>query len=247
MLRESPHHNKANMSLKHALKQNRLLATLPQEELKKLEPHFQQVLLHTGEILSEPGKRPSHAYFPVNCTISLYYRMENGATAETAMIGNEGMFSVAMILGGETMPYFAAIATTGHAFRIERDVLKQELAHAQPLRHALLLYSQALLTQMEQTAGCGRHHSLLQQLCVHLLQLHDSSLSDDFAMTHEAIAQMLGVRREGITKAASKLRDEGLIDYRRGQITILNRAGLEALSCECYEVVKKEFRRLLKY
>ncbi|OGS90246.1 MAG: Crp/Fnr family transcriptional regulator [Gallionellales bacterium GWA2_60_18] len=235
------------MSQKHSPRQNRLLAALPAEGLKLLEPHLQQVLLRAGDILSEPDTLPCHAYFPVDCTLSLYYHMENGETAETAMIGNEGMFSVATILGGETMPYSATVVTTGHAFRIARDTLKKILNGTESLRQPLLLYSQALLTQMEQTAGCGRHHSLEQQLCLHLLQLHDSSLSDEFELTHEALAHMLGVRREGITKAAKKLRDAGLIDYRRGHIRILDRKGLDGMSCECYEVVRKEFKRLLGY
>lgn len=235
------------MPHKHDPKQNRLLAALPPGALKNLKPHLEPVLLHAGDILAKPGIRPAHAYFPIDSAISLYYRMEDGESSETAVIGNEGMFSIAMILGGETIPYFATIATTGHAFRMEWAALKKELDHTDALRHILLLYSQALLTQMEQTAGCGRHHTLIQQLCMHLLLVHDSSLSDDFVLTHETLAQMLDVRREGITKAAQKLREDGLIDYKRGHIKILDRAGLEALSCECYGVMRKEFRRLLGY
>lgn len=235
------------MPHKHDPKQNRLLAALPPGELKNLKPHLEPVLLRAGDILADPGKRLSHAYFPIDSTISLYYRMENGDAAETAVIGNEGMFSVAMILGGETMPYFATIATTGHAFRMPQDTLKREFDRVETLRHILLLYSQALLTQMEQTAGCGRHYTLIQQLCMHLLLVHDCSLSDDFILTHETIANMLGVRREGVTSAARKLREDGLIDYKRGHIRIIDRAGLEAMSCECYEVMRKEFRRLLGY
>lgn len=235
------------MSPKYSPVLNRLLSALPAEDLRLLEPHFQLVHLNAGEILSEPEKLPSHAYFPVDCTLSLYYRMESGNAAETALIGNEGMFSIATVLGGETMPYFATVATAGHAFRIARDMLKKMLDRAETMHQSLLRYSQALLTQMEQTAGCGRHHTMEQQLCLHLLQVHDSVLSDEFDLTHEALAHMLGVRREGITNAAKKLRDAGLIDYRRGHIRILDRKGLEVLSCECYGVVKKEFRRLLGY
>ena len=198
-------------------------------------------------MLVEPDKCLSHVYFPVDCSISLYYRMENGESAEIAMIGNEGMFSVAHIMGGETMPYSATVETKGHAFRIGIKALKDEFSRAESLRRTLLLYSQAALTQMAQTAVCGKRHTLDQHLCLHLLLVHDNSLSDDFVLTHESIAHMLGVRREGVTKAAGKLRSSGLIDYQWGHVRVIDRAGLEAQCCECYAVVKKEFRRLLGY
>lgn len=235
------------MPHRHDPRQNRLLAALPPGVLKSLMPHLKPVLLRAGDVLAEAGERPLHAYFPIDSTISLYYRMENDESAETALIGNEGMFSIAIILGGETLPYCATIATTGHAFRMDGLALKQELDRAESLRHILLLYSQALLTQMEQTAGCGRHHTLIQQLCMHLLLVHDGSLSDDIHLTHETIAHMMGVRREGVTKAARKLREDGLIDYRYGHIRIIDRAGLEALPCECYGAIRREFQRLLGY
>lgn len=233
------------MPLEYKLKQNHLLAAITPAELKSLKPHLELTELHSGDILAEPGKRPSHACFPIDCAISLYYRMENGEAAEIAMIGNEGMFSVAQIMGGETLPFSAVVETTGHAFKIDRQILKKEFTHEGSLRKTLLLYSQAALTQMAQVAVCGRHHTLNQQLCLHLLLINDKSLSDSFILTHEAISHMLGVRREGVTSAAGKLRDEGLIDYKRGHIRVIDRAGLESQCCECYAVVRKEFKRLL--
>lgn len=235
------------MPNEHHLKQNHLLAALPPEDLKTLKPLLELAQLYTGDILVESGKYPSHVYFPVDSAISLYYRMENGEAAEIAMIGNEGMFSITHVTGGETLPYFASVETTGHAFRMERELLKKAFERSGPLRQILLLYSQAMLTQMAQTAVCGRHHTLNQQLCLHLLLVQDNSLSDDFRLTHEALAHMLGVRREGVTGAAGKLRDDGLIDYRRGHIKVIDRGGLEEQCCECYGVLKKEFKRLLGY
>jgi CRP-like cAMP-binding protein len=235
------------MPYEHYLKQNHLLAKLPPSELKNLKPSFELISLRAGEVLAESGARPSQVYFPIDSAISLYYRLENGETAEISMIGNEGMFSVAQIMGGESLPYSAVVETTGHAFKIDRQVLKREFAHEGALRKTLLLYSQAALTQMAQVAVCGRHHTLNQQLCLHLLLVNDKSLSDSFILTHEAIAHMLGVRREGVTGAAGKLREDGLIDYKRGHIRVIDRAGLEAQCCECYAVVRKEFKRLLGY
>ncbi|MBI5918089.1 MAG: Crp/Fnr family transcriptional regulator [Nitrosomonadales bacterium] len=235
------------MSHEHYLKQNQLLAALPPTELKKLTPYLELVVLTAGDILCEAGKRPSHTYFPVDSALALYHRMEDGDAAEIVMVGNEGMFSVSHVMGGETLPYFAAIETTGHAFRIDRNLLKQELARSESLWQTLLLYSQAALTQIAQAAVCGRHHSLNQQLCLHLLLVHDKSLTDDFILTHDAIAHMLGVRREGVTASAGKLREDGLIDYKRGHIKVVDRQGLEAQCCECYGVVKQEFKRLLGY
>ena len=235
------------MPNEHYLKQNRLLAALPQEELKNLKPHLELIPLHAGDILAESGKRPSHVHFPVDSAVSLYYRMENGEAAEIAMIGNEGMLSITHITGSGSLPYFASVETTGHAFRMERELLKKEFERSGSLRQVLLLYSQAMLTQMAQAAVCNRHHTLNQQLCLHLLLVQDNSLSDDFRLTHEALAHMLGVRREGVTSAAGKLRDDGLIDYKRGHIKVIDRASLEAQCCECYGVLKKEFKRLLGY
>jgi CRP-like cAMP-binding protein len=235
------------MPHEHHLKQNRLLAALSPGELKILRPHLELAQLRSGEILAESNKTPSQVYFPIDCAISLYYRMENGGVAEIAMIGNEGMFSVAQIMGGDAMPYFATVETTGHAFRIDRNVLKEEFSRNDLLRHTLMLYSQAALTQMAQAGVCSRKHTLYQQLCLHLLLVHDKSLSDDFILTQESLSHMLGVRREGVTVAAGKLRDEGLIDYKWGHITVIDRARLETQCCECYEVVRKEFKRLLGY
>ncbi|WP_062626957.1 Crp/Fnr family transcriptional regulator [Ferriphaselus amnicola] len=235
------------MHHEHYIKQNKLLAVLPKEELRSLTPYLELVLLDSGETLAESNKCSNFAYFPIDSTISLYYRLESGEVSKITMVGNEGMFSVAHIMGGETLPYFASIETTGHAFRIERSVLKKEFLRVAALRQTLLLYSQAAMTQMAQTAVCGRHHTLNQQLCLHLLLVHDNSLSDDFVLTHEAIAHMLGVRREGVTTAAGKLREDGLIDYRRGHIKVVDRSGLEKQCCECYQVVHREFYRLLGY
>ena len=235
------------MRHEHFIQQNRLLAALPPGDLEALKPHLEVVLLESGKVLVEANAYPDHVYFPIDSAISLYYDMENGESSEVAMIGNEGLFSIAHIMGGETMPYFAAIETTGHAFQIDREVLKKELEHADSLRHTLLLYSQAALTQMAQSVVCGRNHSLQQQLCLHLLMVQDNSLSDDFKLTHKSLAHMLGVRREGVTRAAKKLLDAGLIDYRRSMIKVVDRSGLESQCCECYEVVRKEFKRLLGY
>ena len=233
------------MPREHYLKQNRLLAVLPGAEIKALKAHLELVRLSSGELLVEAGKRPQYAYFPVDCVISLYVRMESGEASSIAMIGNEGMYSVAQVLGGDTLPFFASVQNAGHAFRIDSCLLKQQIAAAEGLRHILLLYSQAMLTQIAQTGVCGRHHSLEQQLCLHLLLIHDRSLTDSFTLTHEAVAHMLGARRESVTEAAGRLREAGLIDYKRGHVKVLDRTGLEAHCCECYQVVTREFKRLL--
>lgn len=231
----------------HKPKQNHLLAALPPDEFRTLSSKFEMVLLQAGEILAEPGERLSYLYFPINCSISLYYHMASGESAEIGMIGNEGMFSITSIMSGETLPYQTIIETTGHAIRISIEVLKDESSHAEALQRILLLYAQARLTQMAQATVCGKKHTLEQHLCFHLLLVHDNSLSDDFILTHESMAHMLGVRRECVTKTAGKLRSSGLIDYQWGHIRIIDRAGLEAQCCECYEVVKREFKRLLSY
>ncbi|MDP1634302.1 MAG: Crp/Fnr family transcriptional regulator, partial [Gallionellaceae bacterium] len=177
--------------------------------------------------------------------ISLFYRLENGESAGVAVIGNEGMFSVAQVLGGVFMPYWATVETSGHAFQIPVDAMLQVIGRSPELSNIMLLYAQASLTQIAQTVVCSRHHSLQQQLCQHLLLISDKSLSDDFRLTHEAIAHMLGVRRESITEAAGELRDQGLIDYYRGHIKVLDRPALKKQCCECYGVVQHEFARLL--
>jgi len=235
------------MPHEHFLKQNRLLSALSTENLAALKPHLELALLESGSILVESDAYPDNVYFPIDSSISLYYGMKNGESSEIALIGNEGMFSIAHIMGGETMPYFASVETTGHAFKINRKVLKKEIDSTDSLRQTLLLYSQAALTQMAQSAVCGRNHTLYQQLCLHLLMLHDNSLANNFVLTHKALAHMLGVRREGMTSAAKKLLDNGIIDYKRSTIKVVSRAGLESQCCECYEVVRKEFQRLLGY
>jgi CRP-like cAMP-binding protein len=186
-----------------------------------------------------------HAYFPTTSIVSLHYVMESGASAETAGVGNEGMVGVSLFMGGDTTPSSAVVQTAGHAYRLERRLLKQEFERGGLLQHLLLRYTQALLTQMAQTAVCNRHHSLEQQLCRWLLLTLDRLPSNELVMTQELVASMLGVRREGITVAAGDLQRAGYISYRRGHIAVLDRAGLEARSCECYAVVKKELNRLL--
>lgn len=226
-------------------RQNHLLAMLHPAEYEQLLPALEQVRLRSGEILAEPNKKSRYAYFPINGTVSLYYPMDHGTSAEIAMIGNEGMFSIVPVLGGETMPYLATVETAGYAYRLDENMLRRELDRSEKLHHLLSLYTQALFVQMAQISVCGRHHSLRQQLCLHLLLMHDRALSDRFALTQQAIAHMLGVRRESVSKVSGELRADGLIDYRRGQVEVLNRPELEVQSCECYGVVRTEFRRLL--
>jgi CRP-like cAMP-binding protein len=225
--------------------QNHLLAELPESERERLFPHLEPVSLALGKALYESGGQLSHVYFPTTAIVSLLYVMENGASAEIAVVGNEGMVGIALFMGGETMPNRAVVQSAGHAYRLQGQLLKQEFGRSGALQHLLLRYTQALLTQMAQTAVCNRHHSVDQQLCRWLLLSLDRLPSDELSMTQELIANMLGVRREGVTEAAGKLQSAGLIRYRRGHITVLDRPGLEARVCECYEVVRKEFRRLL--
>lgn len=232
-----PHHHNPN--------QNRLLAALLPHELQELIPHLQVTHLKAGEHLAESGERMTQVFFPIDSAIALFYRLENGESAGVAVIGNEGMFSVAQVLGGAAIPYWATVETSGHVFQIETEQLSGLLGDMPSLRDTLLLYAQASLTQVSQTVVCEKHHSLSQQLCQHLLLISDKSLSDDFRLTHEAIANMLGVRRESITEAAGELRDKGLIDYSRGHIKVLDRPKLEKMCCECYSVVQAEFGRLL--
>ncbi|ADE12791.1 Crp/Fnr family transcriptional regulator [Sideroxydans lithotrophicus] len=233
------------MPHRHNPEQNRLLAALHPHELQELLPHLQVVHLKAGEQLAESGERLSHVYFPIDSAISLFYRLENGGSAGVAVIGNEGMFSVAQVLGGAGIPYWATVETSGHVFQVAADRLCEMSKNLTTLCDILLLYAQASLTQIAQTVVCEKHHSLRQQLCQHLLLINDKSLSDDFRLTHEAIANMLGVRRESITEEAGELREQGLIDYNRGHVKVLNRAGLEKQCCECYSVVRDEFTRLL--
>jgi CRP-like cAMP-binding protein len=225
--------------------QNHLLAALPESVCECLFPHLELVPLPLGEALYESGDRLNFVYFPTNAIVSLLYVMENGASAEIAVVGNEGIVGIALFMGGETMPNRAVVQSAGHAYRLKGLLLTQEFDRSGALQHLLLRYTLALLTQMAQTAVCNRHHSVDQQLCRWLLLSLDRLPSNELSMTQELIANMLGVRREGVTEAAGKLQQAGLIQYNRGHITVLDRRGLEARVCECYEVVRKEFSRLL--
>jgi CRP-like cAMP-binding protein len=225
--------------------QNHLLAALPGAEFERLAPHLEPVPMPLGQMLYEPGGQLQHAYFPVSAIVSLHYVLESGAAASVASVGNEGVLGVSLFMGGDTTPSSAVVQNGGQAYRLDRRLLKQEFDRTGALQRLLLRYTQALLTQMSQTAVCNRHHSVEQQLCRWLLLTLDRVPSGEFSMTQELVAGMLGVRREGITEAAGRLQGEGYIRYRRGHIAVLDRAGLEMRVCECYGVVKKEFARLL--
>jgi CRP-like cAMP-binding protein len=232
------------MSL-HSPNQNHLLAALPAAECEQLSDRLELVPLKLGEMLYEPGSQLQYAYFPTTSIVSLHYVMASGASAEAAGVGNEGMLGVSLFMGGNTTPSSAVVQTAGHAFRMERGVLKEQFNHAGVMQRLLLRYSQALMTQMMQTAVCNRHHSVEQQLSRWLLLTADRLPTRELIMTQELVASMLGVRREGITEAAGKLQNAGFISYRRGHISVLDPAGLETRACECYAVVKKELNRLL--
>jgi CRP-like cAMP-binding protein len=233
------------MSATHEPRQNRLIAVLPAAEFERLSPHLELTPMPLGQVLYESGTQLSHVYFPTTAIVSLLYVTDDGASAEIAVVGNEGIVGVSLFMGGETTPSRAVVQSAGHAFRLKGQLLKEEFYRAGPMQRLLLRYTQALLTQMAQTAVCNRHHSLDQQLCRWLLLSLDRLSSNHLVMTQELIANMLGVRREGVTEAAGKLQNAGLITYSRGRITVLDRRGLESLVCECYQVVKKEFDRLL--
>jgi CRP-like cAMP-binding protein len=233
------------MSTVHDPGQNHLLAALPTEECLRLFPRLELVALPLGETVSEPDVPMYYVYFPTTAIISLLYVMEDGASAEIAVVGNEGIVGVSIFMGGETTTSRAVVQSAGYAYRLERQLLKDAFFRAGPMQQLLLRYTQALLTQMAQTAVCNRHHTVDQQLCRWLLLSLDRLPSNQLAMTQDLIANMLGVRREGVAEAAGKLQHIGLIHYSRGKITVLDRAGLEARVCECYAVVKKEFDRLL--
>ena len=226
---------------------NHLLAALPADEYARIFPSLELVPLILGDTLCESGIPMRHAYFPTDAIVSLLYVMEDGASAEIAVVGNEGVVGVSLFMGGETTTSQAVVQSAGHAYRVRAQLLKEEFFRAGPMQRLLLRYTQALLTQMAQTAVCNRHHTVDQQLCRWLLLSMDRLPSNQLTMTQELIANMLGVRREGVTEAAGKLQHDGLIEYRRGHITVLDRGGLEARVCECYAVVKKEFDRLLPY
>ncbi|XXG30154.1 MAG: Crp/Fnr family transcriptional regulator [Ferrovum myxofaciens] len=226
-------------------RQNHLLAALPEEDYAYFSPFLEGVQMPLGEVLYESRMQMRHVYFPVDSIVSLLYVMEDGSSAEIAVVGNEGIVGVSLFMGGETTPSRAVVQSAGNAYRLKGQFLKNEFFRAGPMQHLLLRYTQALLTQMAQTAVCNRHHTLDQQFCRWLLLSLDRLPSNELIMTQELIAAMLGVRREGVTEAAGNVQKAGLIKYSRGHITILDRVGLEKRVCECYAVVKKEFDRLL--
>jgi CRP-like cAMP-binding protein len=224
---------------------NRLLAVLPAIERERVYPGLELVSMPLGTVLYESGSKLDHVYFPADSIVSLLYVMADGASAEIAVVGNDGMVGVALFMGGETTPSRAVVQSAGVAYRLSGSAVKDEFRRGGAMQHLLLRYTQALLTQMAQTAVCNRHHSVDQQLCRWLLLSLDRLSSNELKMTQELIANMLGVRREGVTEAAGKLQAAGVIRYSRGRITVLDRAALEAHACECYRVVKQESDRLL--
>jgi CRP-like cAMP-binding protein len=226
-------------------KQNHLLAALPEEDYKRLQAHLEFINMPLGWVLYESGAHLGYLYFPTTSIVSLLYVMETGASAEIAITGNEGLVGVALFMGGESTPSRAVVQSAGEGYRLKSNILKGEFALFGQFAHLALRYTQALITQMAQTAVCNRHHSVDQQLCRWLLLSLDRLPGNELNMTQELIANMLGVRREGVTEAAGKLQAARLIRYHRGRISVLDRAGLEARCCECYQVVKREFQRLL--
>jgi CRP-like cAMP-binding protein len=227
------------------IKNNLLLAAFPEVELNRCLPDLEHVELPLGRVLYESGKVLSHVYFPTTAIVSLLYVMKDGASAEIAVVGNEGVVGISLFMGGGSTPSRAVVQSGGHGYRLSSDLIKREFDRSMPVMHLMLRYTQALITQMAQTAVCNRHHSLDQQLCRWLLLSLDRLSGSDLVMTQELIANMLGVRREGVTEAALKLQVAGLIRYARGHISVLDRAGLELRTCECYAVVKAEYDRLL--
>lgn len=224
---------------------NRLLAALPAADFERLVPHLERVPLALGKVLYEPGERLAHAYFPTTAIVSLHYVMASGASTEIVGVGNDGFVGVALIMGGMATPSAAMVQAAGHAYRLERRLLKQEFDRNTFLQRVLLRYTQALITQIAQNAVCYRHHSVEQQLCRWLLLTTDRAPGRELVMTQELVATMLGVRRESITEAAGNLQQAGCISYRRGHITVLDRTQLALRTCECYGVVKTEMHRLL--
>jgi CRP-like cAMP-binding protein len=229
----------------HSPNQNHLLAALPAAEFEALAAHLKLVAMPLGEMLYEPGRQLQHAYFPTTSIVSLHYVMESGASTETAGVGHEGFVGISLFTGGDTTPSSAVVQTAGHAYRLERRLLKQEFNRAGSMQSLLLRYAQALITQTSQMVACIRHHSVEQQLSRWLLLTLDRVPSHELVMTQELVASMLGVRRESIALAAAKLQHSGFIRYRRGHISVLDRRGLETRACECYALVKKEMSRLL--
>ncbi len=233
------------MPLTHSPNQNHLLAALPAEEFERLAPHLELVPMRLGEGLHEPGMRVRHVHFPTTAIVSLMYILESGVSAEIAGVGNEGILGVSLFMGGDTTHISAVVQTAGHGYRLQGRVLQDEFDRGGLVRHLLLRYTQALATQIFQTAACNRFHTIEQQLCRWLLATLDRLPVNELVMTQELVASALGVRREGITEAAGNLQRDGIISYRRGHISVLERSGLETRSCECYGVVKRESGRLL--
>jgi CRP-like cAMP-binding protein len=224
---------------------NLLLAALPPDDFNRLAPHLESIPMPLGWSLYESGGKLRHVYFPTAGIVSLVTVMENGDAAEIALTGNEGVVGISLFMGGGTTPSRAVVQTAGHAYRFPARILKREFQGGGELQHALLRYTQALITQMSQTAVCNRHHAIDQQLCRRLLLILDRVPTNEIVMTQELMANLMGVRREGVTEAAKHLQEAGLIQYRRGRITVLDRPGLEQRVCECYAVVKRETDRLL--
>jgi CRP-like cAMP-binding protein len=232
------------MSFLHSPESNHLLAALPAAEFRRLEPYLERVPMRLGETLYRPGQQLQYAYFPTTAIVSMLYVMESGASAEIASVGNEGVLGISLFMGGETTPSSAVVQTAGLGYRLKANYLHEEFNRAGNTQHLLLCYTRALAEQIGQTASCNRHHSIEQQLCRWLLLTLDRLPSSEVAMTHEMVAGILGVRRESITAAAGRLQRAGVLSYRRGHITVVERVGLEAAVCECYRVVKHEFSRL---
>jgi CRP-like cAMP-binding protein len=226
-------------------KKNQLLANIPPAALERWRPQLEQVELPLGRVLYEAGDTLSHVYFPTTAIVSLLYVMQNGASAEISVVGREGILGISLFMGGESTPSRAVVQSAGTAYRLKAEAMKAEFDQGGPVMHLLLRYTQALITQMAQTAVCNRHHTVDQQLCRWLLLNLDRLQSNELIMTQELIAKMLGVRREGVTETALKLQQASLIRYARGRITVLDRPGLEKRACECYAVVRKEYDRLL--
>jgi CRP-like cAMP-binding protein len=233
------------MTVKRDPRGNQLLAALPDAEWQRWQPRLEAVEMPLGKVLYESGHTLSHVYFPTTAIVSLLYVMENGASAEIAVAGNEGLVGISLFMGGGSTPSRAVVQSAGQGFRMPAQTIKDEFERSGAVMHLLLRYTQALITQMAQTAVCNRHHTLDQQLCRWLLLSLDRLAGHELLMTQELIGNMLGVRREGVTEAALKLQKAGLIRYSRGHISVLDRAGLEKRSCECYAVVRKEYDRLL--
>ena len=238
-------HSKTSEAKTLGSNKNRLLAALGDEEQRRFQPLLEPIDLPLGHVLYESGKTLSHVYFPTTAIVSLLYVLENGASAEIAVVGNEGLVGVSLFMGGGSTPSRAVVQSAGHGYRLKAKDMKDEFGRGGPVMHLVLRYTQALITQMSQTAVCNRHHTLDQQLCRWLLLSLDRIEGGELVMTQELIANMLGVRREGVTESAAKLQNADLIKYSRGHITVLDRVGLEHRTCECYAVVKKEYDRLL--